>query len=253
MVGDAISHAVLLGVVIGFLVTGSTHFTVSLVGALIAAMLCMSLIRFLQITLKVHRDAALGLSFTSFFALGVILIARYTQKVDLDQGCVLYGQLIGTLFDQWSCYGYLLGPQSAYWLLALLLLNTTIIWLIYPTLLAITFDRDNAQVIGIYVSFWEYVLIVMTSLVAVASFKIVGAPLVIAFFILPPASAYFLTHQVSKLLFSALIIDALATIYGYQLAFIWNLSIPGSIVVIASMLFGLAFLTSKLVKKFLPA
>jgi len=242
MIGDAISHSVLLGVVVGFLITGSSHVFVFLGGAILIGTLTTLLIETLQRQLKISNEASIGFVFTSFFALGVLLIAFYTNKVDLDQGCVLYGELVSIIFDRWVFYGYMMGPKAVYWLGGLLVVNGAIIALNMPMLFITTFDPDMARSIGIKTKRWHYLLMILTSITAVLAFRIVGAPLVVAFFIIPPATAYLLTGQLRQTICYTLVIDIIVAIYGYWLARASNASVPGGMGTVASVLFILAFL-----------
>ncbi len=240
MMGDALSHAVLLGVVIAFLATGSTHFLVFLVGALLAAIMATGLMEFIEKKLHVESEAAMALIFTSFFALGVILIQLFTEKVDLDQGCVLYGQLITAIFDKWAPLKGVWLPKAAIFLGGLLLVNGLLIATLYRPLVIMSFDPAMAASIGMHTKAWDYLLILLTSATAVFSLKIVGAPLVISFLILPPATAYLLTYDLKTLIAYTFAINFGSTLLGYMLAALLNTSVPGAMATSAGLFFGAA-------------
>lgn len=128
---------------------------------------------------------AIGLTFTTFFSLGLLLISHYGQHVDLDQNCVLYGNLIGIPFDYWTFQGYAMGPKAPYALALLLLGNGLFIFLGYPSLLLTSFDPTLAQSLGVPIKQWNQALMFATTLTSMLSFRIVGAPMVVALLVHP--------------------------------------------------------------------
>ncbi|MEM7361504.1 MAG: metal ABC transporter permease [Bacteroidota bacterium] len=233
MIGDAISHAVLPGLAIAFIVTNSTSPVVLFVGAALAGMGATLLIGFFEDKLGIGADVAIGITFTTFFALGIILISLYTQKVDLDQQCVLYGHPVLIPFDVWVYGGKVMGPKAIYSLLVLLLANSFFVAFYYRTLVITSFDPHFANVIGIRMHYVHYLLMFFTALTTVVAFKIVGAVLVVAFLVVPTATAYLLTDQLKWMIFYTLVIDIWVTCLGYYLAVCLEGSVAGAMGTVA--------------------
>lgn len=237
MVGDAISHAVLPGIAIAFLVSGSRNSVPMLIGAAAFGMLCTVLIELFHKKAKLQEDASIGISFTWLFALGVILITFFADKVDLDQDCVLYGDITFINFETW------LGIPTAVWMLgALFILIITFITLGYKGLYLTTFDPDYAITIGISVGLWHYLLMGAVSLTTVLSFESVGAILVVAFLIVPGATAYLLTNKLKVMLYLASAIGITSSIAGYYLALWLNASVSGAMVTVLGLVFLATFI-----------
>lgn len=247
MVGDAISHAVLPGIFIAFLLAGTLSSVPMLIGAACFGVLCTALIEFFHKQGKLASDAAIGLVFTFLFAVGVILISMYAGQVDIDQDCVLYGEIAYIPLDVWITEsGTNLGPIAVWTMGIVLLLICAIILFGYKGLFITTFDPAFATALGISTSFWHYLLMSAVSLTTVVAFESVGAILVVAFLIGPAATAYLLTNKLSTMLILASLIGILAAIGGYYLAVLINGSIAGAMAAVVGLLFGLALLFSPL-------
>ncbi|UXX78558.1 metal ABC transporter permease [Reichenbachiella carrageenanivorans] len=245
MVGDAISHAVLPGIVLAFLFSGSRDSVIMLLGAGIIGILTTVLIEFFHKKGNLQTDAAIGVTFTSLFALGVILISIYANEVDLDQDCVLHGEIAYVPLDLWiTDSGTILGPRVLYVSGFVLLLILSFIILGYKELYLTTFDPAFATAIGISTVLWHYLLMAAVSLTTVASFESVGAILVVALLIAPPATAYLLTESFPKMLFITAVLGIIVSIMGYYLAAWVDGSIAGAMSTVAGLLFLLAFLFS---------
>lgn len=245
MVGDAISHAVLPGIVIAFLISGSRESIVMLLGAGIIGILTTVLIEFFHKKGNLQTDASIGVTFTWLFALGVILISVYANEVDLDQDCVLHGEIAYVPLDLWiTDTGWIMGPRVLYVSGIVFVLVLLFIILGYKELHLTTFDPAFATAIGISTALWHYLLMAAVSLTTVASFESVGAILVVALMIAPPATAYLLTESFPKMLFITAMIGILVAVAGYYLAVYLDGSIAGAMSSVAGLLFLLAFLFS---------
>lgn len=244
MMGDAIAHSVLPGIVIAFLLSGSKDSLVVLVGAGSMGILATSTIAFLHRTIKLQSDAAIGINFTWFFALGVILLSFFSKKIDLDPDCILYGEIAYTSLDTWTSPGGIdLGPKAVYILAMMLLANLGFIALSYKELLVTTFDPFFSTSIGMNTALWHYLLMAATSLTTVTTFESVGVVLVVALLVAPPATAYLLTRRLRDVLMISSIIGVLIAIGGYCLAIRVNGSMAGAMATMAGCLFLLTFLT----------
>lgn len=248
MVGDAISHAVLPGIFIAFMLAGSRSSLPLLAGAAVFGLLCTFLIELLTKKMRLQNDAAIGLTFTFLFAIGVILATRFASYAHLDQDCILYGEIAYVPFDVgWTVTlgGFLLEIPVAIGILSvLLLLVISLIWWAYKPLFITTFDPAYAAAIGISTTFWHYVLMGTVSLATVMSFESVGAILVVAFLIGPAATAYLLTDRLPVMLLLSVIVGILSAVLGYGLAVWINGSIAGAMATVVGLLFGLALFFS---------
>ncbi len=246
MVGDAIAHAVLPGIVIAFLLSGTRASLVMLIGATLTGVLTTFLIEFIHERFRLQTDASIGIVYTFFFATGIILISALAGQVDLDQDCVLYGEIAYVPLDLWVTHtGINLGPRNV-WILGInfLFIASIVLWG-FRGLYLTTFDPLYAKTIGLSTTFWHYLLMSLVSLTTVLAFESVGAILVLAFFIAPALSAYLVTHSFKAMLITGSIIGTLAAITGYYLAFTINGSIAGSMATMGGVLFIIAFAWSK--------
>lgn len=243
MIGDAISHAVLPGIVIAFLISGSRASLPMLVGAALVGLLTTFLIETFHNKAKLQTDASIGIAFTWLFALGIILISAFADQVDLDQDCVLYGEIAYVPLDLWVTQsGTNLGPRNVWIVGSALLIVSGIVWQGYKGFYLTTFDDSYAKSLGLSTQLWHYLLMGLVSLTTVVSFESVGAILVVAFLIGPAATAYLLTERFSSMLYLAAMSGILAAIGGYYMAAWLNVSIAGSMATIVGLEFLLAFL-----------
>lgn len=239
MVADAISHAVLPGIVIAYFVAQSRAELPMLVGAAVVGMLTTVLIELLHEKARLQSDAAIGIAFTGLFALGVILISAYAGQIDLDQDCVLYGEIAYVPLDTWTLSSGLdLGPLAVWRLAGLLLIILTVVLSGFRAFKLTSFDPIYAASIGLSTVFWHYLLMSMVSLTTVLTFESVGAILVVAFIIGPAATAFLLTKQLHHMMLIAVGLGILASVCGYMLA-VW---VDGSIAGAISVCIGIEFL-----------
>ncbi len=240
MIGDAISHAVLPGIVIAYLITGSYDSTTMLIGASVMGFVTTFLVEFFNKKGNLQADASIGVTFTGLFALGVILVSVNAGGVDLDQDCVLYGEILTTaLGDHYA------GIPTPIWFLgAVTLLVIAFIVLGYKELMITTFDPAHAAALGFAVVFWHYSLMGVVSFVTVASFESVGAILVVAFLVAPAATAYLLTDNLRKMLLLAVTIGILSSISGYYVGMWLNSSISAAMATMSGVFFTMALLLS---------
>lgn len=247
MVGDAISHAVLPGIVLAFLFTGSRDSFEMIAGAALLGIFTTFFIQFLNKKAKLQTDAAIGVTFTWLFALGVILISVYAGQVDLDQECVLYGEIAYVPLDVWiNNDGINMGPRALYVASIILLINLLFIGFGYKQLHITTFDPSYAATIGISIGLWNYLLMGAVSMTTVAAFESVGAILIVALLVVPPATAYLLTDKLQQMIGITIAIAFINAFLGYYLAVAINGSIAGAIVSVSGAIFFLAFFSTRL-------
>lgn len=237
MVGDAISHAVLPGIVVAFLITGSRDSTAMLIGAVVIGLITTFLIEFFHKKAKLQSDASIGVTFTWLFAVGVILISVFAGKVDLDQDCVLYGEIAYVPLDLvFNNSGEIIAPKAMITGALILVFVLLFILINYRKLYLTTFDPSFAAAIGISTGLWHYMLMGAVSVTTVASFESVGAILVVALMVAPAATAYLLTDSFSKMLSISAGIGIIASGCGYYLAVFLDGSIAGAIATVSGIL-----------------
>lgn len=244
MMGDAISHAVLPGIAIAFLLSGSRSVLPMFIGASAFGLLSAVLIEILNRRWRVQEDAAIGIVFTALFAIGVVLVSLFSGQVDLDQECVLYGEIAYTPFDLLFWGNTSLGPRPVWLLGAIFLFDLLLVVLLYKELLISSFDPGMAISVGINATLFHYLLMAAVSMTTVAAFESVGAILVVAMLIVPGATAYLLTNNLKKMLALAVLVGVLSAIGGYIIAGFWDSSIAGAMTAVAGVEFMLAFLFS---------
>jgi len=256
MLGDAMSHVVLPGIVAAFLLTGSASQPVMLAGALAAAALSSALIEGIRRATGADPGAAMGVTFTAMFALGVLLLETSgAGAVHLDVEHALYGNLEGLIWIDATGWASLADPAALATLppeLPALAIATAAILaalaLFWRPLTIATFDEGFATSTGIPTRWISAGLTGLTALAAVAAFSAVGSILTIAMLICPPAAARLLTDSLPRQMALSLIIAALAAalgtlIAGYlplALGLGFSVSASGSIAVLSGVFLGLA-------------
>ena len=249
MVGDAISHAVLPGIAVAYWLSQSRASLWMFLGAAAVGVLATVMIEVLRKNLKVQGDASIGMTFTTLFALGVILITFWSDSVDLDQECVLYGEIAYVPFNSWSIGNLTMGP-IALWSSGLLLLAVVgYIFIGYKGLKMSSFNEDYAAVLGISVAAWNLSLMAMVSFATVVSFESVGAILVVALLVVPAATAYLLLEKLHLLLIGAGSIALLAALGGYALSRWMDTSIAGTVATLLGVQFLIVLLYHQLIQK----
>ncbi len=243
MLGDAISHAVLPGIVLAFLVSGSRAPLPMILGAGAFGVLTSFVIETLHRRGKLQQDASIGVTFTWLFALGVILVSLYAGKIDLDADCVLYGVIDYVPLDLWIVGdGISMGPRAVWMLGGVFLLVLTFVVFGFKELNITSFDPALATSLGISATLWHYLLMSMVSITTVGAFESVGAILVVAMLIAPASTAYLLTGRLRSMLVLAVVSGLLSVIGGYYLAVWIDGSIAAAIAVMAGFQFLLALL-----------
>ncbi len=251
MVGDAISHSVLPGIVLAFLFSSGFDSVMILLGAAVFGVLTSMLIRFFSRQLKLQEDASIGVTFTWLFAVGIILIALFTDSnADLDQECVLFGELGITFLDKVVVNGYLVGTRSIWMILPVLLLVILFIATGYRQLKMISFHEDYARARGMNTSFWHYAFILLVSITSVMSFESVGAVLVVGLLTIPAASAYLLTGRLSRMLWLSVLFGTSSCILGYAAALWLDVTMSPMIVLVSGLQLILVFATTRLRDRF---
>lgn len=215
LMGDAISHAVLPGIVVAYLISESRAGWPVFLGAVIVGLVTAYLTESLRRHGKVDESASTGIVFTTLFAVGLLLIARYADKVDLDPNCVLMGNLE---LVTGKTLGSTAIPESVLSLGLVLIGNLIIVALLFKEFRICSFDPGLAATLGFRPTLMHYLLMTMTALTCVVAFEAVGSILVVALLIVPAAAAHLLTDRLGLTLFIAIAIAALSALLGQWFA-----------------------------------
>ncbi|MBN2170550.1 MAG: metal ABC transporter permease [Candidatus Krumholzibacteriota bacterium] len=242
LLGDAISHSVLPGIAIAFLFTGTRNTLPMLVGAGALGVLTVFLVEALGRSRRVREDASIGLVFPVLFSIGVILISRFAYHVDLDLDCVLYGEIAYTPWDVLTAGGRELGPRALWITGGVLLADLVLVLVLYKELKLSTFDPGLAAALGFSPVLIHYILMGAVSVTVVGAFESVGAILVVAMLVVPPAAASLLTERLSHMLVLAVLMGLAATAGGYGAARLLDCSIAGAMAAVAGVIFLFTFL-----------
>lgn len=244
MLSDAITHSVLLGIVLAFFLVNDFNSPLLLVGATLTGLLVVWLIEALQRTELMSSDAAIGIVFPLFFSIGIILITRYAGDIHLDTDSVLMGELVFIPFRRLELFGYDIGPVSLWGILGILLLNIGFISIFFKELKVTTFDPVFAMTIGISPAIIHYALMGFVSLTAVGSYDAVGSILVVGFMVGPGLSAYLLSDDLKKILWISVLFAILNSVLGITVARHLDVSLAGMIAVTTGFTAFLVFLLS---------
>lgn len=226
MLGDAISHVALPGIVAAFLVTGSVEAWPMLLGAAAAAVLAAAMIEAIRRLGRVEPGAAMGVVFTALFALGVLMLERSgARSVHLDVQHALYGNLESLVWFDATGWASLLDPEAlaglppqAARLAAVLAAAALLVRAFWKELELSTFDPGHAAAIGLPVGAIGLGLTALTAAAAVTAFDAVGSILVIAMFVCPPAAARLMTDRLGRQVGWSLLFAAISAVGGYVLA-----------------------------------
>lgn len=246
MLSDAITHSVLLGIVLAFFITNDLNSPLLLIGATLVGLVVVWLIEALQNTKLMSSDAAIGIVFPLFFSIGIILITRYAGDVHLDTDSVLMGEIAFTPFRRASLFGIDIGPAALVSMVIILLLNLGFITLFFKELKVTTFDPVFSAVIGISPAIIHYGLMGLVSLTAVGAYDAVGSILVVGFMVGPGLSAYLLTNDLKKMIGISVLFAVINSIVGITAARYFDVSLAGMIATVTGITTFLVFLFSPL-------
>jgi manganese/zinc/iron transport system permease protein len=224
MMGDAISHAVLPGLAIAFLITGARASVAMFIGAAIVGILTAVFTQWVSRFGKVDEGASMGIVFTTLFAMGLLLIVQAADHVDLDASCVLYGAIELTPLDVvWrpEVFGQVWEvPRAVLVLAPVCVVNLLFVVLFFKELRITSFDSELATTMGIPANVMHYLLMTLVAITTVAAFEAVGSIIVIAMLIVPAAAAHLLTDRLSVMLVISVILAALSAVLGHVSAIV---------------------------------
>jgi manganese/zinc/iron transport system permease protein len=241
MLSDAISHSIILGIVVVWMLTRVQSGLIQIVGAALTGVLTVFLTELLFSTRRVKYDAAIGLVFPALFSAGVLLLNLYARDIHIDQHTVLLGEIAFIWLDTIPVLGHEI-PQALVSMSLVTAVNLLFVAVFYKELKITTFDPGLAAALGFAPAVMFYALLSLTSSTAVAAFDAVGAVLFVAFVIVPPSAAYLLTDRLWLMLVYGALLSIASSISGYYLAIAWNVSIGGMMAVMTGVFLTLAFL-----------
>ncbi len=223
LLGDAISHAVLPGVVLAYII--GIPFGI---GAFFFAILTVILIGLVKVNTKIKEDAIMGIVFTTLFAFGLILISQVRSTVDLTH--ILFGYVLG------------ISDSEAWYTVVILSLVAVVTLAFRRVFLVFSFDPTHAQSVGMPVKFIQYALLVLLAVTITSSLQTVGIILVIAMLITPGSTAFLLTKSFGPMLSIAVLVSVVSSIVGAYSSYYFDISTGGAIVFTQGILFLAAFI-----------
>jgi manganese/zinc/iron transport system permease protein len=245
LVSDAISHVLLFGIVVAYLLVNDRSSPLLFFGAAASGVLTVALVELLQRTKLVKEDAAIGLVFPALFAAGAVLLTVFvppTTHLDIDT--VLLGNEAFSVFLNRLNVGGLDLPAGVWTLGGLFVLNSLLVLLVYKELKLSTFDPELAVVFGFAPAVLHYGLMASVSVTAVAAFDAVGPVVVVALFVVPAATAYLLTDRLSRLLMISVLFAVGGAVLGTLLAVAIAANVAGTVAVTLGLTFGVVFLVA---------
>jgi len=228
MVADALSHTVLLGIVLGYFIAGDLDSPILFVGAALFGVMTVYAIEYVVNKFAIQSDAATGLVFTLLFAIAIILISKYARNVHLDVDVVLSGEVVFATLNTMEVFGIQV-PIAFVRMFVMLVINLAFVAVTYQQLKVSIFDPVYAKSIGVAVGLLNLVLMTLVSVTTVVAFDTVGAILVSSLMVAPALSAHLLSKRLSIMLLVALLYGAINSILGYYVALHFNVSISGTI------------------------
>lgn len=244
MVSDAISHSVLLGIVLAFFIVKDVSSPFLIVGATIFGVITVFAVEFLSNTGLVKNDDAVGIVFPMFFALAVILITKFARNVHLDTDVVLMGEVIMAPLNRVEIFGISIS-KALLQMGIMLLINLSFVVIFFKELKITTFDRGFAKLAGFSSIALFYALMTLSSLTAVTAFDAVGAILVVSFLIAPGGAAYLITKDLKAMIAVSVIYAVINSLIGYSLAMFLNVSMSGMTASVAGVTFLLTYLFNR--------
>ncbi|OIQ28700.1 MAG: iron ABC transporter [Crocinitomix sp. MedPE-SWsnd] len=251
MVGDAISHSVLPGIVVAYFLSGDRTSPLLLIGAALTGVLTSFLINWLSKRAKIQGDASIGITYTFLFAIGMIMIAGGVQgDVDIDMECVLYGDIALINLDKVIVDGNLyLGPRAFFIEGFATIIIALVVRIGFKGFKLLSFNQDFGWSLGLNMNKWHYMMMGLVSLVTVVSFEVVGAILVVGFLIIPAATAQLITLKLKRMMLLASLLGVLAVLIGYYFAVYLNVSITGAMVSVSGLIFFVVLGLKQIKKK----
>ena len=244
MVSDAISHSVLLGIVLAFFIVKDVGSPLLIAVAALFGVITVFAVEFLSGTGLVKNDDAVGIVFPMFFALAVVLITKFARNVHLDTDIVLMGEVIIAPLNRTEFLGMDL-PKAFVQMGILFIVNLLFIIIFFKELKITTFDKGFAKLAGFSSVALFYALMTLSSLTAVTAFDAVGAILVVSFLITPGAAAYLISKDLKVMIAISVGYAVINSVLGYVLSLLMNVSMSGMTAAVAGVTFLITFLFNR--------
>ncbi|MDY5306050.1 metal ABC transporter permease [Fusobacterium gastrosuis] len=244
MLTDAISHTILLGIIISFFIVKKIDSPLLIVGASIFALMTVYLVELISNIRLIKEDSAIGIVMSFLFSIAVILVSKYTANTHLDVDSVLLGEIVFAPFHTKTIFGLEI-PYSVITGIMVLCLNLTFIVLFFKEIKISIFDRVLASSLGLFPIFIHYSLMTLVSITAITSFEAIGVTLMVSFMVGPASTAYLISKSLKAMICWSIFFGILSTLIGVRLAFEFDISISGAISVVIGMIFLIVFFISK--------
>lgn len=244
MTTDAISHTILLGIVLAFFMTNDLRSPLLIIGATVIGLITVYLIELVTASRLMKQDAAIGIVFTALFAIAVILVSRYADDIHLDIDVVLMGQVLFAPLNRIDILGISM-PYALVQLTIILIINSLFVLICYKELKLTSFDPVYATFAGFSTTIIYYILMSLVSITAVTAFDAVGSILVISFFVAPAATAYLITKRLSHMIWISLLVASFNSILGCLFGYYTDISISGSVATLSLITFLAVFFFNK--------
>lgn len=242
LISDALSHAILFGIVGTFLIVQDVNSPLIFLGAVFSGIVTFSATQALTHIGKLHQDAAIGLIFPFLFSIAVVLINLYANNVHLDCDAILLGELAFTPFEKFYFLDYDLGPTALWKMSGILCMNIICISYFYKEFVIATCDRMHAKIINYHPAFFHYFLMVLTSITIIQAFHTTGTILVISFIVTPAATAFLINKKLLHMITASCFITTIAVLAGFLCAHLYDVSIAGSIASMNGLIFFIVML-----------
>ena len=236
MLSDALTHSVLLGIVVTYFIVGDVSSPWMFIGAVLSGIITAIFVDRLQ-QRNVSADAAIGLVFAGMFSFAIILITQFADDTHLDLDAVLLGEIVFAPFDRMVIAGVDLGPRAMVMNGIALLLSTVCMWVFWKELVYTTFDATSAVLVGFSPAIISIGLVTLSSFTVVTAFDAVGAILVVALMTAAPASAFLLTFRLKTMVWLTMLLAMSAALIGMVAAMWLDVSVSGAMATAAGVQF----------------
>lgn len=250
MLVDAIAHAVLPGIVVGYAFTQDFDSPVLIIGSALAGLVVVAGAEALARTGLLSGDSPQGLIFPALFSIGVILVSSNFANIHLDTHMVLAGDLNLAAYEQLDVGGVTIGPQYLYVMAVMLVVNVVFLSLFYQQLKVTTFDPQFASSLGIRAKFVNMAFMFLVSVTVTTAFNAAGAILVIALMITPPATAYLLSNNLPTMIVLTVVIAVVGAVAGFGAAYVLNAATSAAMSVFYGMVFVVALAVDRLLRQY---
>lgn len=245
LMSDAMSHSLLSGIVIAYLVSGKMSFFFLAFGGLISSVIAIFMVYWLSEKALIKQDVSIGVVFSYFFSIGVVLISLYASRIHLDIDMVLLGDLVFVPFNRLYWNGFDIGSFNVFIAIIVCCINIAVIWLFHRSLVLVAFDKKYGQIAGVNLKLITAFGVLLTSLNLVIAFECVGIVASIGMLVVPPATALLRADSIQEVIFKSVIVALLGTLIGIKIAFWADISIAGSLVMAEIFLFTIVFFLTR--------